>query len=127
MMKTRLLSLITAAVVLVAGVWGAALLAAPTASALTQDEALYVTLLTDEGIGPRPGYSWNDLFFLGHAIAYDLRSGADLGVVTYRLWENAPYLDMDGASSVVAASVVAFAPELVPIYIDESPPGDMVA
>jgi hypothetical protein len=127
MMKTRLLSLITAAVVLVAGVLGGALLAAPTASALTQDEALYVTLLTDEGIGPRPGYSWNDLILLGHAIAYDLRSGADLGVVTYRLWENAPYLDMDGASSVVAASVVAFAPELVPIYIDESPPGDMVA
>ncbi|WP_197416032.1 DUF732 domain-containing protein [Mycobacterium sp. GA-1199] len=130
---TRMLAILAAGLVLMLGLFGQALTTAPSASAITQDEALFISLLTEDGIGPRPGYSWNDLIFVGHAIAYDLRSGADLGAVTYELWSDAPYLDMEGAAKVVAASVVAFAPELVPIYTGDppvytdEPGGDMLA
>lgn len=124
---TRVLAVLTAGLVLMIGMLGHALTTAPTASALTEDEALYISLLTADGIGPTPGHTWNDLIFAGHAIAYDLRNGVNPVDEATTIWLASPNLTRDGAIAVVAAAVVAFAPELVPVYTGESPPEDMVA
>ena len=126
-MKTRILSLLTAAVVVVAAMVGQSFVLAPTASALTHDETVFITLLADEGIGPTANGSYADLVFIGHAIAYDVRNGVHPADEAYTLWLNSPYLTKDAAIKVVASAIVVFAPEMVPIYTDEGPPGDMVA
>lgn len=121
---TRMPAMLAAGLALMIGLLGQSLTTAPTAAALTQDEALYISLLADDGITPAPGYTYNDFIFTGHQIAYDLRKGINPGAVAYVVWVDNPSLTKDGAASVVAAAMVAFAPELVPVYLDQSPPGD---
>lgn len=122
---TRTLTTMLAGLALLMAITGQALAVAPTAAAMTQDEAFYVSVLVDEGIGPQPGYTWNDLIFTGHAIAYDLRNGVHPADEAYAIWLANPYLTKDGAITVVAAAAVAFAPELVPIYTGDLPRADM--
>lgn len=130
---TRMLAILAAGLVLMLGLFGQALTTAPSASAITQDEAAYISLLADEGIGPAPGYTWNDLVFSGHAIAYALRSGVHPVDMARTVYLESPYLTKDEAITVVATAIVVFAPELVPIYTGDppvytdEPEGDMLA
>jgi|GEM_PF-3978309 len=113
---------VLAILVLLAGLIGQALATPAQADALTEDEAVYIRLLVSDGIEPAPGYSWNDLILVGHTIAHDLRNGASPAEVAFTVWRYNPGLTQEAAVSVVAAAVVAFAPELVPIYTGEDPP-----
>ena len=115
---TRLLATVTAAAVLVIGMLGQGLLGATTAAAFTRDEQLYISLLADEGIGPTAAASYADIVFIGHAIAYDLRNGVHPADAAYTVWLHNPFLNREGAAIVVAAAMVAFAPELLPVYSD---------
>ncbi|MGE2833902.1 DUF732 domain-containing protein [Mycobacterium sp. SMC-4] len=125
---TRVLALVTAAAMLILGLLGHALLSAPTAEALTRDEQVFISLLLEDGIGPTAGTTYEDLAFTGHVIAWDLRRGVSFGDAAYALWLDNPGLTRDEAIKVVAAALVVFAPELVPIYTGETgPPADMVA
>ena len=49
---TRVLALVVAAAVLMCGLLGQAVMTAPAAQALTEDEQIYISLLVSEGIGP---------------------------------------------------------------------------
>lgn len=125
---TRMLALLTAAAVLALGLLSQSVLNAPAAGALTREEQTFVTLLSQDGIGPTAGTSYEDIVFIGHAIAWELRRGAHPADVAYAVWLDNPSLTQDAAIKVVAAAMVVFAPELVPIYTgDAGPPPDMVA
>ncbi|MGV0793308.1 DUF732 domain-containing protein [Mycolicibacterium sp. XJ1819] len=121
----RALASLAAGFLLMLGMLGHAL-TAPTASAQTDAESLYISLLAQDGIGPAPGYSYGDLTRTGHHIAYDLRSGVDPAQVAYRVWLANPTLTRVMAARVVAAAMVAFVPEMVPIYTGDQPVADMV-
>lgn len=124
---TQALVLLTAVTMVLLGLLGHALMTAPTAAAYTAEEQMYISLLADEGIGPVGNGTYDDMVFIGHVIAYDLRRGVHPVDEAYTLWRNNPYLTKDAAITVVATALVVFAPELVPIYTDETagPPDGM--
>lgn len=123
---TRVLTVLAAAFVLMIGMFGHALTAAPAASAQTDAESLYVSLLAADGIVPAPGYTYDDLIRTGYTIANDLQSGVDPAEVAHRVWLANPGLTRLMAARVVAAAMVAFAPELVPDYTGDAPARHMV-
>jgi hypothetical protein len=122
---TRLLSLLAAGLVVVLSMFGPALMTAPTASALTGDEARYVSMLAEKGIGPVTTYE--ALAYGGHTIAYDLRRGVNPVDEADKIWKLNGSLSLDQAIWEVARATVVFAPELAPLYRDTSPTLDMAA
>jgi Protein of unknown function (DUF732) len=105
-----------AGLLLVVAMLNPVLLTAPKAAAscsLTNDEAAFVDLLAEKNIGPAPGTNYCDLASSGQVIANDARRGMPATTEASAVY-HASNLTWEQAAWYVAASIVVFAPELVP-------------
>ena len=112
----RVPKLWVAGLLLVVAMLNPVLLTAPNASAscsLTSDEAAFVDLLAEKNIGPAPGSSYCDLASSGHIIVNDVRRGVPPTTEASSVYHGSN-LTWEQAAWYVAASIVVFAPELVP-------------